>query len=159
MKITLEWEYLKYDIDSETWKSAKSRITEPAMAEIKSEAQTGGDPLDMDYCVRKIEQGMSKIAELSHKFIIPDKTNATNVLTDIEGNPRFEILIEVSERNSLNSHLLASTIHNYVVLNVLHEWAKMMLPSMEQTYANRMTDERNNIMRIIYRKEPPKLEL
>lgn len=70
MTITLKWPYIKYDVDQETWKTAKCHITDPALAESQNEAQTGIDTFDIHYCKRKIEQALMNLQDLLHKFFV-----------------------------------------------------------------------------------------
>lgn len=64
------WKYIKYEIDQETWKDAKVRITGDANAEILNEAQTGVDSFDVNYCYRKVEQGLMNLQDVLHKFFV-----------------------------------------------------------------------------------------
>lgn len=70
MEIKLGWKYIKYEIDQETWKSAKVRITGDANAEVLNEAQTGIDQFDVNYCYRKVEQGLMNLQDILHKFFV-----------------------------------------------------------------------------------------
>lgn len=70
MEIKLLWKYIKYEVDQETWKSAKVRITGDANAEILNEAQTGVDQFDQNYCYRKVEQGLMNLQDILHKFFV-----------------------------------------------------------------------------------------
>lgn len=156
MNIDLEWKYLKYDIDSETWKAARVHITDKTDPEIMNEAQSGTDQLDVDYCIRKCNQGVSNLLDVIHKFVTVATTDQTNTLD--RDTTKWTISITFDGRRNIDSKALANTFHNYVVLNVLQEWAKMAIPDMENTYVQRMAEERLKIQRIVYRKEAPVLD-
>ena len=70
MIIKLLWKYIKYEVDQETWKGAKVRITGDANADVLNEAQTGVDAFDRNYCYRKIEQGLMNLQDVLHKFFV-----------------------------------------------------------------------------------------
>lgn len=69
MYIKLYWKSIKNEIDAETWKSARCYITEEKSEE-RAEAQTGIDNLDVNYCYRKIEEGISSINDICHKYMV-----------------------------------------------------------------------------------------
>lgn len=189
MDIKLYWKYLKYDIDQETWKAAKCHITDDALAEVLNEAQTGIDTFDYHFCQRKIEQAMMGLQDALHRFFIMythatldkdeqhpgtvrpvddvgnrdedglgSKNDAQSDDT-LYGDDYWIIKLQFDGRRNINSQLLATELHKYVVLYVLQEWAKMALPVMEQNYIQRMMLEEQRIKRIAYRKEPPVLAL
>lgn len=164
IQIDLHWKWLKYDIDQETQKSAKCLITNDTTGELTMEAQTADDEFDMDYCKRKITEACMKLQDVLPKFFedirIYDSGGAeisvgpSDTLVHTADKWKIE-LGNFGTRRNVNENLFANELHQYVVLYVLQEWCKMIHPTMEKNYYERMAAEEVRIKNIAFRKEAP----
>lgn len=68
MKIVIYWRQLKNGIDQETYKVAKTKITNVEQLETAYEAQTDDGQFDSTYCLRRIQEGLEVIGDVLHKF-------------------------------------------------------------------------------------------
>lgn len=168
VNIKLYWNYLKFDIDQETFKAAKVQITGDENAEIRNEAQTGITDFDKYYCIKKIEEAIVGVRHILHKFFSsvtrtePSGTSETIVDDSdqyLKNVQYWELAFEFDGRRSVDSEGLAHEIHKYVVLNVLQEWSKIAMPTMEKNYYERLIVEENRIKAMCFRKEEPTLDV
>lgn len=168
VNIKLYWNYLKFDIDQETFKAAKVQITGDENAEIRNEAQTGITDFDKYYCIKKIEEAIVGVRHILHKFFSsvtrtePSGTSETIVDDSdqyLKNVQYWELAFEFDGRRSVDSEGLAHEIHKYVVLNVLQEWSKIAMPTMEKNYYERLIAEENRIKAMCFRKEEPILSV
>lgn len=172
MRIVLKWKYLKYDIDLETWKSAKTYITageDEEKLEHISEAQSSDDEWDRNYCIMKVEESLSNIHDILHKFMLTengdgdglgDKDSAASDNSFNSGftsndEQEWALTFAFDGRRNVNARLLALSLHRFVVLYVLQEWAKIANNGMEENYVSRLESEANKLREIAYRKETP----
>ena len=159
--ISLEWKYIKYDIDQETYKAGNLFITGEENAEVRNEAQTGISDFDQNFCRRKIEQALLNLQEIMHKFFDTISRSANNETEELTGNAlstgtdKWTISLNIGDRRQVDSYSLGNVMHKYIVLYVLQEWAKIALPALEKNYVERMLAEENRIKTIIYRKTEP----
>jgi hypothetical protein len=152
MDIVLQWKYLKYDIDQETWKCGNCQITSEN-AEVRSEAQTGEDSFDRNYCQRKIDEGVGRVRNILHKFCRDyGEYGEDSLETD---KTSWHLQLEMDGRRSVGSHDVASAVHRYIVMYVLSEWTKMALPSMSEAYMGKLSDSEVYLRRITWRKNEP----
>jgi hypothetical protein len=183
MEIRLHWKYLKYSIDIETWKSAKTHITTQSdveKLEQLSEAQSGEDKCDVNFCMMKVEESFVNLHDILHKFFIgwseevgkdADADNAFTDLirttydenenetdTEIPDDKGWSIKLAFGKRRNVEARLLAMAIHRFVVCHVLQEWAKIAANGLEDDYVSRMESEANRLREIAYRKEVPQYE-
>lgn len=178
MLIKLYWKSLKNEIDAETWKAGKCYITED-QAEKRAEAQVGNDLLDINYCYRKIEQGIMNLQDIAHKFFVEfNRYEIPTIDLTAEGAPSAQsgdedlitdnadnklknkvdywtITLRFGDRQHVDTNLLATELHKYVVLNVLQEWCKIANPTLTAEYVNRLNAEEVRVKSIMYRKEEP----
>lgn len=169
--IKLYWNYLKFDIDQETFKAAKVQITGDENAEIRNEAQTGITDFDKFYCIKKIEEAIVGVRHILHRFFVgvtrvepgsvggggkSIEENSDQYLKNVQ---YWQLGFEFDGRRSVDSEGLAHEIHKYVVLNVLQEWSKIAMPTMEKNYYERLIVEENRIKAMCFRKEEPTLDV
>lgn len=173
-KITLYWNHIKYDIDQETFKAAKVQIMGDENAEVRNEAQTGEAIFDVYYCKRKVEEALVGVKHILHRFfatmtrVVPSSIPGSegSLETGEENSDKFfkktsawELYFVFDGRRAVNADALAHEIHKYVVLNVLQEWSKIAMPTMEKNYYERLIAEENRIKAMCFRKEEPILSV
>lgn len=154
MLITLKWKFIKYEIDFETWKAAKTRITDNP--ELQSEAQAGLDREDANFCQLKIKEAVAHLNDMLHRFVnFSNRTAGNDAITGLDKQWQFDLTF--NGRRSINPDSLASEMHHYVAYYVLREWSKLALPDMHQAYDARCVEERERITTLVYRKDAPLL--
>ena len=162
--LTLYWKDIKYGIDQETWKAAKVQMAGDANAEARNDAQTGGNSFDVNYCRRKVEEGLMNLQNALHDFFVGYKSGTGKEATSaVEATDNtldqtstvWQIELSLDDRRNVNEKLLAVEMNKYLVLNVCQEWAKMAMPAMVTQYMDRLLVEENRIKAICYRKEAP----
>lgn len=115
MEVKLYWQSIKNEIDAETWKSARCYITEDK-AEERSEAQTGVENLDINYCYRKIEEGISSIQEVCHKFMVGFSRNKEKAYK--YASPDVKVGDVIMEKTDTNvKYGLVGSVGSYIIKN------------------------------------------
>ena len=162
--VKVQWKWLKYNIDQETSKIARCLITGDTTGDIGNEIQTDGSQFDANYCKRKITEGCSKIEDMLYKFfsslVISNEDGAISLDADdtlLHDAISWELTFSnFGDRRNIDPKLLATEIHQYLVLYVLQDWCKLTHPKMEEDYIARLTAEEGKLKSIVFRKGEPK---
>ena len=179
--------YLKLEIDTETRKAAFFQINDKNQ-EARNEAQIGNEFSDVMYFERACQQGLDDLVDVLHKFVtmvtVPDDDTEEKIATlkpvseseeedgdygsdkisreKADGVSTRDVLWVISlkfdGRRNIISDALASACHKYMAYTMLYRWAVMTMPELAGEYEEQKNETQLEIQRIVYRKEPPRLE-
>lgn len=158
--ITVYRNQLKYEVDTETRKSAFFNVKGDA-PELVDEAQLGTELSDADYFLRKCGQGVDALVDVLHKFV--KKVNAADVLckdgdNKLTTDKSWAITLNFDNRRNIITGSLASMCHKFIAYTVLYSWAVMTMPALAAEYKQQTELARLGIQKLCYRKEAPILE-
>lgn len=150
--ITLQWKYIKYDIDLWTWKNSEFTINEEIP---KHMAQTDGTDGNKNFVLKATEKAIAHLKELLDERINRVIGDATNVLTNTN-----EWKFELNEGNYLtDTSVLASLMHAYVVKSILADWSKIFAPQHTATLYDEAGTLATDIVNAAYKKKMPTKKL
>ena len=130
--ITIRWKDIRYDVEQQTWRLAKMRITD---AELKDDAQADQDTSPNDVVLRFAEEGNAKV----HALLLPRIIKYGSVLSD-DSLDKSITAWEYMVDKYIDERSVAILIHKFVVSYILYKWSQIYFPDSIQAFATDMAD-------------------
>jgi hypothetical protein len=130
--ITIKWKDIRYDVEQQTWRLAKMRITD---AELKDDAQADQDTSPNDVVLRFAEEGNAKV----HALLLPRIIKYGSVLSD-DSLDKSITAWEYMVDKCIDERSVAILIHKFVVSYILYKWSQIYFPDSTQAFATDMAD-------------------
>lgn len=125
--VELRWSDIVYDIDQQTWRLAKVRITDDELAD---SAQTDEGESVRDAVMRFAEEGNAELRVLLEDRLNGSANGSDSSLCDnlVSWMYQFAEGVDIDERS------MALLMHRFVVSHVLWKWCRIYMPDTAETY-------------------------
>lgn len=126
--IGLKWSDIAYDIDQQTWRLAKVRITDDELAD---SAQTDEGESVRDAVMRFAEEGNAELRVLLEDRLKKSANGSDSSLNDNLVNWVYQFAdgVDIDERS------MALLMHRFVVSHVLWKWCRIYMPDTAEAYS------------------------
>ena len=153
MDITIQYKYVKHDVDNWTY-----RLSEMANAEDgkrKAMGQSDDSPTDATFIRRKIGEAMVELRllldERLESLTAPEEANDT-----LDKEQAEWVMTLTDDDRTASAAEVATLAHRYVVRYVLWCWCLIYFGTMASTFYQEMTAIADEIKQAAYKRTPPR---
>lgn len=155
--VTINRNKLVYDIDTISWKTARTRLTETRSI---AEAQTDSGSDNMFVLERRILTALQKVKQ-ECRWCVASTTGTTggsDAMTGVSSTgittTTYTITFRDAISNKINWDDVALRVHNYMLYSVLADWFSYVMPSEVQNYATQAANEMSDLIGLFLRDAP-----
>jgi hypothetical protein len=146
--ITINWKDIRYDVDQQTWRLAKIRISDD---ELRDDAQSDGRQSPMDVVRRASEEGNALLCQILSTRISPVGWCAAD---DSLGEGGWSYFVNDGPYMT-DERSLAILMHRYVVAYVLYRWSILFYPDSVSLFSSEMAEAERRIKEGAYNSSAP----
>jgi hypothetical protein len=148
--IELKWNEIRYDVDQQTWRLAKIRITDD---ELRDLAQSDGRQSPKDVVLRSAEEGNALLRSLlSSRLAVTESVVGNDAL-----NQQTESWIYTLKDGAYKTdeRSLAILMHRFVVAYALYRWSILFYPDSVSVFSSEMAEAESKIKEEAYNSSAP----
>lgn len=153
IEITLKKDEILYDIENTSYLVGNSRSTGDNFEQV-SNMQNSGEGEDRNFTLRSIEKAFSEVKRNLSRYINEEKTSASNVLMDDEGDLTLALNV-IDLFNEASTETLKSAAHEYIISSSLMDWYANVKPDEMPIYQARRNEANLSMLDALYRKKAP----
>jgi len=152
MTITLQYKYIKHDIDQWTYRMAKVRVENE---DIRNEAQSSSVSTDESFYRRKIVEAIAHIRTMLKNRLSTVKNGTGNDTLSLNA-ASWQITLS-DDSYSCDAQAMSDLMHKYIVRSVITEWALTYAPDAVASVTAETEGLKQQILTEAYNRKYPVL--